>query len=141
MVAFARKITGRGITITHPRPNEALMDPQGAGNARYFAVRGTLKHLPPNHEIWLLTESEAGGVWPQGSVKVQFDPRLKTWSGKINWTSKEPLKITAVVAPPTSQDFFLYFQKLGGLRNHQYEPLNRVPIECTNRASVPARIP
>ena len=108
----------------------------------HYPVRGTLKHLPAGYEIWLLVEDEIKGkVWPQGFFHVQFDPHQKTWIGKINASSRKHLKITAVVAPSTSQDLFRYFQKLGGLRGHQYEPLDRIPVECTNKTSVQARTP
>jgi hypothetical protein len=142
IMAFCRRMTGRRIQITHPRPQAALTDPEGTGPWHHYPVRGTLGRLPANHEIWLLTEDEVTGrVWPQGFFRVQFDPHLKTWMGKINGTSGPQVKITAVLAPPTSQDFFRYFQKVGGLRGHEYEPLNRIPVECTNRASVQSRIP
>ena len=61
--------------------------------------------------------------------------------GKVYGSRKQQVKIIAVVAPPTAQDFFRYYQKLGRERNYQFEPLNRVPVECTNRASVQAFIP
>jgi len=101
-----------------------------------------LKHLPANHEIWLLTQDERTGfVWPQGFFPVQFDPQRRTWMGKINGSGKKQVKIVAVVAPPTSQDFFRYFQDVGNKRNYVYDPLKRVPAECRNRAYVQAFLP
>jgi hypothetical protein len=47
----------------------------------------------------------------------------------------------AVVAPPSTQDYFRYFQRLGELRCYQFEPLPRVPPECINSCSVQAEIP
>lgn len=46
-----------------------------------------------------------------------------------------------MVAPPTSQEFFRYYQAVGKLREYKFEPLKRVPVECRNRASVQAFIP
>lgn len=61
--------------------------------------------------------------------------------GKVNGSGKQQVKIIAVVAPPTAQDFFRYFQKIGIQRDYQFEPLVRVPIECINRAFVQAIVP
>ena len=71
---------------------------------------------------------------------VQYDPNTKGWEGSINWNSGANLRIIAVVAPPTSQDYFRYFQKLGRMREWKYEPLPRVPTECVNFHAVQARI-
>jgi len=142
VVTMCRAITGRQIRITHPRPQETLTEPEPLGEVFCFPVRGTLKHLPANHQIWLLTEDEeAGMIWPQGFSSVQFNRDRGMWEGKICWSAKKQVKITAVVAPRTSQDFFRYYQKVGQQRNYNFEPLTRVPLECTNRASVQARIP
>ncbi len=142
VVATARRVGGRQIQITHPRPLETLTESEPLGKGVCFQVRGTLKHLPTNHEIWLLTEDEGTGrVWPQGFFSVEFDPHQRIWMGKINGSGKKHVKITAVVAPPTAQDFFRYYQKVGRLRSDNFEPLDRVPVECKNRASVQARIP
>jgi hypothetical protein len=50
------------------------------------------------------------------------------------------MQILAVVAPPTSQDFFEYFQKRGA-ETKAFVPLNRIPPECRNIAAVLARSP
>ena len=140
--AFFRRVAGRQIEITDPRPQEVLKDSEPLGPGLCFPIRGTLKHLPKRHEIWLLTEDESTGlVWPQGFFAVQFNHHQGTWMGKVYGSRKQQVKIIAVVAPPTAQDFFRYYQKLGRERNYQFEPLNRVPVECTNRASVQAFIP
>ena len=131
---------GRQIQITHPRPMETMTDPEPLGGGQCFPVRGTLKRLPAGHEIWLLVEDEVTGrIWPQGFFRVEFDPHQKTWTGKINGLGKTQVKINAVVAPPTSQEFFRYFQKLGR-KNQVFEPLDRIPPECRNRTFVQARI-
>ena len=144
--AFLRKTAGREIKITSPRPQELLRSPEQRGSGFFvFPVSGTLKHLPKDHEIWLLVEDQRSGrVWPQGFFPVVFDPDQKTWNGKINPNiigKTQPIKIVAVVAPPTSQDFFDYFQKLGD-KTHHYEPLDGVPLECRkNSAFVQAQVP
>lgn len=140
--ALGRGVLDRQIRITHPRPLETLSDPEALGNGHCFRVTGTLKHLPTNHEIWLLTEDEVTGrVWPQGFFSVQFDSHQRTWTGKINGSGRKQVKITAVVAPPTARDFFRYYQRMGGLRDNKFEPLEGVPVECKNRASMQALIP
>jgi hypothetical protein len=140
--AAARRILGRQILITSPRPQETLSGGEPLGGGVCFQVCGTLKHLPSSNEIWLLTQDESTGhVWPQGFFPVQFDPEQGKWMGKVNGSGKKELKIWAVVAPPTSQDFFRYFQCIGPKRNYQFEPLKRVPAECINRAHVQAFLP
>jgi len=136
---------GRQIRITHPRPGETLTDPEPLGEGFCYPVRGTLKHLPANHEIWLLNQDERTGlVWPQGFSRVQYDSNLKTWIGRVSSiaspTGRKQVRIVAVVAPPTSHDFFQYFQVVGDKRQ-QYEPLKRIPAECWNTAYVQAYRP
>jgi hypothetical protein len=128
------------IYITSPRPLEFLEDKQPLGKAFSYPVRGTLKQLPRDHEIWLLTEGHRGGVYPQGFREglVQFDSQKGEWVGRVAVTTRQ-VKIIAVVAPPTSQDFFKYYQMIGNKRNYEFERLPRVPPECTNTVWVQAR--
>jgi hypothetical protein len=128
------------IYITSPRPLEFLEDKQSLGKISSYRVRGTLRQLPHGHEIWLLTEDHRGGVYPQGFREgvVQFDSQTGEWVGRVAATT-EQVKIIAVVAPPTSQDFFKYYQMIGQKNNYEYERLPRVPPECTNMAWVQAR--
>jgi hypothetical protein len=141
--AFARKISGRQIQITYPRPLETLTNGEALNsNNVAFPVRGSLKRLPALHEIWVLTQDDSTGLlWPQGFFPVQYDPIQGTWLGKINGSGKKQVRIIAVVAPPTSQDFFKYFQTVGHLRDYKFEPLKRLPPECRNVTSVQAIIP
>jgi len=129
--------TGR-IQIMSPRPLEVLQDPKPLDPERVsYAVRGKLKRLPRDHEIWLLTEDHRSGrVWPQGFEPVQFDREKGEWIGRVHSRDPQP-KIIAVVAPPTSVDFFKYYQRMGSKTN--YEGLDRVPPECKIRDSVQAR--
>jgi hypothetical protein len=130
------------IQITHPRPGEMLTDPQPLGSDSVsYIVRGKLKSLPEEHSIWLLTQDERSGqVWPQGFYPVQFDEQTGEWHGRVNVLGRSLLRLYAVVAPPTSQDLFRYFQKRGDETRH-FVPLNRVPPECRNIHSVQARVP
>jgi hypothetical protein len=131
------------IEITYPRTSETLTDPQPLGpKSVSYPVRGTLKRLPKGHEIWLLTQDESTGyVWPQGFVAAQYDPDTKNWEGRVNSRGIANVKIIAVVAPPTSQQYFRYFQRLGAVRDWTFEPLPHVPPECVNVDTVQARIP
>jgi len=130
------------IQITSPRPLELLEDKLPFGEpeeGRFsYAVRGKLKRLARDCEIWLLTEDRSGCVWPQGFSPVQFDPARREWVGRVHTQNPRP-KIVAVVAPLTSQEFFKYYQRFGPKTD--YAALNRVPVECTNRTSVDARLP
>ena len=72
---------------------------------------------------------------------MTFDYYRGTWMGKINGSGRKQVRIVAVVAPPTSQDFFRYFQEIGRLHGYQFEPVRRIPPECKNVASVQAFIP
>jgi Domain of unknown function (DUF4062) len=128
------------IQITSPRPLEFLEDRQPLGEKGFsYRVRGTLKQRPRDHEIWLLTEHHLGGVFPQGfrQGRVQYDSQTGEWVGRVAVTT-EQVKIIAVVAPPTSQDFFRYYQRLGDIHNNQFEKLVRVPPGCKNTDSVQA---
>lgn len=142
-IGALRRVSGRQIQITFPRSGQALIHPEPLGPIRSFEVRGKLKRLPKNHEIWLLREHEVTRkVWPQGfpSGLVRYDPGQGEWSGRVAvQNDQRAIKIVAVVAPPTSQDFFRYFQRLGD-QHQNHVPLDRIPDECTNRFSVQALI-
>jgi hypothetical protein len=141
VAAAARRLFRRQIKITYPRSGEALQGREPQGQGFTYPVRGTLGHRRTGHEIWLLTQDEmTGNVWPQGATPVQYDPHTRAWEGRVHWNAGANLKIIAVVAPPTSQDYFRYFQKLGTMRHWQYEPLPRVPPECVNFDAVQARV-
>lgn len=140
--AMLRRLAGRQIQITSPRHGEILQgrEPPGA-NGRFYSYRveGRLKHLPSDHEIWLLTEDpQSRRVWPQDVRSIDFNKQTGVWHGKIVAGTTSP-KIHAVVAPPTSQDLFRYYRSVG--TKTDWAPLNRVPVECVNRAQVQARVP
>jgi hypothetical protein len=139
--ATLNSITFDPIKITHPGPGKFLTDgqPMGSGGQR-FPVRGTLKSKPRGHEVWILVHDGATEkVRPQFRAAM-FDADQGTWSGWINPSGQSEVRIVAVVAPPTSHEFFQYFQKVGDL-HHNHVPLERIPPECTNRDSVQAWVP
>jgi hypothetical protein len=140
--AVTRRLLRWQIKITHPRAGKMLQRAEPQGKGFTDPVRGTLGRLPKGHRIWLLTQDgRTENVWPQGAVEVQYDPVNKTWEGQIHWGDGANLRIIAVVAPPTSQDYFRYFQRLGDMRGWKYEPLRHVPTECVNFHDVQARVP
>jgi len=142
VMAAGRAVFPHKIKIVSPRPQEPLSDPQPLASGYSFAVRGTLKKLPKGHVIWILTQDDVTGrVWPQGFAPVQYNPVQGTWTGRVNASGNPIVRVVAVVAPPSSQDFFRYYQKLGKLRNYVYEPLDRIPPECVNLDSVQTKIP
>ena len=137
-----RRLLRWQIKISSPCTWQMLEGPEPLGKGFTYAVHGTLGHLAKGHEIWLLLQDEVTGmVSPQGFAAVRYDRSNKTWTGRVNGSGRTSARIYAVVAPPTSQDYFRYFQKLGGLRDYRYEPLPRVPSECTNFDCVQARFP
>lgn len=142
ITAVGRRLLRRQIEITLPRHGEVLTDqnPLGPGAVSYI-VRGKLRSLPKGHKIWLLTADErTEQFWPQTFYPVQFNEKTGEWHGRINGSGRSPLQIFAVVAPPTSQDFFRYFQKRGD-ETKNFVPLTRIPPECRNVHSVQARLP
>ena len=113
-------------------------------NGFSYVVRGTLKNLPTKHRIWLLSVNESfDRVWPQGFSEVKF-PRQGEWEGRIYLpTSQKSTIIVAVVAPPTSQDFFRYYEQSIPERRKELplRSLTRIPAEIKNFAQVQALAP
>jgi hypothetical protein len=109
-----------------------------------YVVRGTLKHLPTNHCIWLLNVyALSDEVWPQ-IFGVKYFPQQGEWEGRIYLPKyQESVIIVAVVAPPTSQELFsFYAQSLSERKdNLPIRPLTRIPAEITNFARIHARAP
>ena len=136
--AALERVLGRRIRITSPRPLEILGPPPPHGGLTPFLVRGTLKPQPPlGHEIWLLTEVvQLGEFWPQGGHhdRVKYNYLDGTWEGRVN-AGDNNFRIHAVVAPPTSDDFFKYYHNMGEICG-KWVPLKRIPIECKNRTEV-----
>jgi len=119
-----------GGVLENPRPY--------AGGFRY-EVRGTLKLLPKDHEIWLLNSGQASDQaqqWPQRSAK--HSSTSGKWEGLIYLprTLAETF-INAVVASPTAQQLFQYYNLYGGGE----KPLTRIPVDCENKAQVWAHAP
>ncbi len=133
---------GQKIQITHPRPGEALTDPAPLGQIFAFPVHGKLKRLPKDHEIWLLNQEEQTGLLgPQGFSIVKYNHENGTWTGKVCSRKNTSLRLVAVVAPPTTQDFFRYYQHVGEMRGYTFELLKRIPPECKNVASIQTFVP
>lgn len=142
IVAGYKMWFGQQIEITHPQPTETLTDSRPLGASRAWPVRGTLKRLPKHHEIWLLHQDEkTGSIYPQGFSIIKYDHRNGTWAGEISVGPPGSLRIIAVVAPPTSQDFFRYYQEVGQQRAYTFTPLKRIPPECRNHNAVQAVVP
>jgi hypothetical protein len=130
------------IQITSPRtPREVLQDKRRYGEVFSYRVEGKLEYLSEGHEIWLLNVNDrAQQVWPQGFSPVKdWDAQTGVWTGRVCGKPGETIKIVAVVAPPSSADFFNYYQDIcdGGV----VKPLRRIPPECTNQASISVTLP
>lgn len=88
--------------------------------------------------------NESGGkFWPQGFTPVETNEAKGTWKGYIHafeWHYKwSNLTITAVIAPPTTQEYFNYFQRVG--KKTDFEALSGIPPECKWRDTVQAKVP
>lgn len=142
VLAFLQNITGQKIEITSPRPSEALRYPENFGsNLIVCEVRGKLKKLPNGHRVWLLIQDPIyDKAWPQGFQPVIYDPKSCEWSGKVMGSPGTKTRVVAVVAPPTSCEFFQYYEQVGAQHNN-YAPLQRIPSECYNQASVQTQFP
>jgi hypothetical protein len=88
----------------------------------------------------LREDERSGRVRPQGFLPVQYFRDKGEWVGRVTGLAGQPSKIFAVVAPPSSCDFFQYYQKLGA-QLPQYEPRNRIPPSVQIELSVQARLP
>jgi hypothetical protein len=137
---FRDQLLGRQIQITSPAPLQGLTDKRPLGDVFSYSVSGKLKSLPKNHMIWLLVQDEKSPrVWPQAAYRVEYDPGEGRWVGRISvGPGYEKVQIVAVVAPPTSNEFFEYFYA-NGSKTH-WAPLPHLPVECSNVHIVPARV-
>jgi hypothetical protein len=86
-----------------------------------------------------LTEDYPGGpVRPRGFFPCYYKDKEHTWWGKINPMGRQHFRLIAVVAPPTSDDFFTYYQQVG--KDTGFKPLKPIPPECRNIASLQGEI-
>jgi hypothetical protein len=127
------------IQITSPVSGGVLENALPYDEGFTYTVRGTLKLLPIDHDIFLLNSGsprEDSKQWPQRDVR--YDKSTGEWEGRIylqRWTKE--VFINAVVAPPTSRQLFEYYRQYGG----GGKPLTRIPVECENKAQIFARTP
>ena len=129
------------ITITSPVNGGFLEDgKQPRQDGWSYPVRGTVTHLPSDHEIWILNEGlPSREVWPQGKHTIRYYPERSEWEGQtFLWSWQDSVTIVAVAAPPLSHEMFAYYTKV-----HEHTgkavPLSRLPVECTIVARVQAR--
>jgi hypothetical protein len=131
------------IEIHSPRPGETLneRDARIVEGMRCFAVRGKLGFVPEGHAIWILLQTPGGtSTWPQGFYKVNFDNESHTWHGFFFAPDRgRQVQVAAVVAPPTSQEFFTYYQSQ--VSATKAAPLSGIPPKCKNVATVVATVP
>lgn len=132
---------GQRIRITDPQAHGFLTAAEMRPGVMKHVVSGTLKHLPKDHRIWLLVLDKSGRAWPQGLATVEYDKTKGTWKGFINAMGSHEVNIVAVIAPPTSQDYFEYFERMGRDFKTGYQPIARVPPECKKRDSIQAKVP
>jgi len=140
VVGAWRWYLGRKVKISDPEENGELARAENRGGVVAHAVSGTLKSLPQDHRAWLLVLDDVRGkVWPQGFEPVAYDKGKGRWKGYVHVWGWNHVTIIAVVAPPTSQEFFSYFQRVGYKTG--FEALLNIPRECKMRATVHARVP
>jgi TIR domain len=124
------------IEIISPIDGDNLEGAAASGTGAYtYRVQGRLKHLSKDHVIWLLNSNERDEYWLQ--EKVIYNPATYMWEGRAYLQRQyRGTYINAVVAPPTSQQFFLYYITYG-----KPTPLSGIPNECVNAARVWASNP
>jgi hypothetical protein len=137
-VAIYQRRIGQQISITEPMTNGFLPPAELRRGVQAHPVSGKLKYLPKGNRIWLIVADETNGkFWPQGFEPVDYHPDTETWKGYVTVFGWHRVTIIAVIAPPTSQDYFNYFQRVG--QKTQHEPLLRIPLECKKRHSIQAK--
>jgi hypothetical protein len=139
-VAWYKYVFGQRIRILEPQMNGFLPTAENRHGVTAHSVHGTLKHLPKDHRIWLLVVNEgASKIWPQSFAPAEYSKEQGTWKGWINALGWTNITIVAVVAPPTTQEYFNYFQRVGPKTS--FEPILKIPPECKHRDTVQAKIP
>ena len=135
-----RRWFGQQIKIIEPQENGFLAPAEPRRGVQAHPVAGTLKYLPENHRIWLIVVDETKGkFWSQGFEPVEYHKDTGTWKGYVHVWGWHHVTLIAVVAPPTSQEYFNYFQRVG--QKTGYEPLLGIPLEGKKRATVRAKVP
>ena len=73
------------LKITEPAPGEVLKEPlEFAPACTSYLVKGTLRHLPKNHKIWLLEQSPTSSqVEPQAFQEGRVILRDGHWEGRV----------------------------------------------------------
>ena len=95
--------------------------------------------VPKGHKIWLVVANEAQGkFWPQGFSRVEYDSGTGAWKGYVTVFGWQNVTIFSVIAPPTTQQYLDYFQRVGDRTKH--EPLLAIPPGCKRRAVVHAKV-
>jgi hypothetical protein len=139
-----RRFRGQRIAITDPVNHGLLGVAEQRAGVVAHSLHGTIKHLRKDHKIWLVVVNESGDqFWPQGFAPVETNEANGTWRGYIHafdWQYKwQNITITAVIAPPTTQDYFNYFQRVG--KKTDYAALSAIPAECKWRGTIQAKLP
>jgi hypothetical protein len=135
------KVTDDQIQITFP-PNGGVLGNQQPkwGKGFSYVVRGTLKQRPHDHTIWLLNANKPdirAAQRPQDPAEVTYDEKNGEWEGRVFLPySQTSTFVNAVVAPPTSQQFFIYYQQYG-----ESKPMAGIPIECKKTAQIFVKAP
>ena len=135
-----RRWFGQQIKIKEPRENGFLAPSECRAGIQAHAVSGTLKYIPKGHRIWLIVADETKGkYWPQGFAPVEYHEDTGTWKGYIHVWGWQHVTIYAVIAPPTTQEFFNYFQRVG--EKTGFAPMLGIPRECKKRATLRCKVP
>jgi hypothetical protein len=139
LVGGYKRWFGQQIRITQPKENDFLLPAELHLGVQAHPVYGTVRHVPKGHKIWLLAAEESTGkAWPQGFSPVEQSGD-GTWKGYIHVWGWHRVTIVAVIAPPTSQEYFRYFQRVG--KKTDYEPIIGIPPECKKRHTISAKVP
>lgn len=93
------------------------------------------ENLPRNHEIWLITQPvNSNGeleFFPQcDRAPANLNLQTGLWEAQTYIRKNSTCDVFAVVTPPTSQEFFRYYCKVGRNSNNDFIHLEKIPSEC-----------
>lgn len=138
--ALWRRASGAQIAITSPVIGGTLEGEHQLDQETFYEVRGTLRRLPKDHRIWLITQNvNRHEFYPQGKRPVIYNPTTREWVGIVSRNRHNPV-VHAVVAPPSASDFFMFYHTVGLKTKFAYT-LHHIPDICVNKISIQTQYP
>ncbi len=120
------------ISIISPLNDGVLENGKDTAQAAHrYLARAKVSNLPHGHKVWFVHEKpRTGEIWPQEPAISKTPDEWEAWT--FVWDHHNEVTIVAVVAPPTSNDYFEYYHTVRKPLGAQGPiPLPRIPPECT----------